>query len=616
MNPIKPLLPSQMPESEWYRRRLLVSAWIVLPVFAALFFRLFFLQIIEGENYRLLSENNCIRLQKIDSPRGLIYDRNGTLLVDNRPSYDVGLVLKDARPLEPALQNLSLYLGIAEADIDAVIERKKQYAALRPITVKENISRDVLAFLEANRYDIPGMVIDVRLKRHYVFPGIAAHVLGYLGEISAGEMAMERFMSYRRGDTIGKYGIERSYEDVLKGSRGGRQIVVDAKGRLSTVLDTIPSIPGANLFLTLDIALQRKAESLLKGWAGAACVIETHTGKVLAMASSPGFNPNDFIDGIRRDQWDQLTKNAGRPLENKAIQAEYPPASTYKIITAIAGLEEGVIDERTVFQCPGYLKFGDREYRCWRKGGHGSVHVVRAIAESCDVFFYQTGLRLGVDRLAAYAKAFGFGSPTGIRLDGEASGLIPTAAWKKRKTGTSWQQGETFSVAIGQGYNLVTPLQNAVMMAAIANGGYLMTPVLVERIENPDGDVIEEGKPVVRGRISLSSKTLSLVQKGLWEVVNGPSGTARNARIPDIAIAGKTGTAQVFSRKTSGPDEGQRAMHLRSHAWFVAYAPFDAPKIAVSVIVEHGEHGSSAAAPIASELIRAYFQGGEDRNDE
>ncbi|MEW6258776.1 MAG: penicillin-binding protein 2 [Thermodesulfobacteriota bacterium] len=614
MNPVKPLLTSQMPEAEWYRRRLLVSVCIVLPVFAALFFRLFYLQIIEGENYRLLSENNCIRLQKIDSPRGLIYDRNGTLLVDNRPSYDVGLVLKDAKPLEPALQNLAYFLGIPEADIDAVIERKKQYAAFRPITVKENISRDVLAFIEANRYDIPGMVIDVRLKRYYVFPGIAAHVLGYLGEISSGEMAMERFMAYRRGDTIGKYGVERSYEDMLNGRRGGRQIIVDAKGRLSTVLDTIPSVPGANLFLTIDLDLQRKAESLLKGWAGAACVIETHTGKVLAMASSPGFNPNDFIDGMRRDQWEQLTKNTFRPLENKAIQAEYPPASTYKIITAIAGLEEGVIDERTVFQCPGYLKFGDREYRCWRKGGHGTVNVVRAIAESCDVFFYQTGLRLGVDRLASYAKAFGLGTPTGLRLDGEASGLIPTAAWKKRKTGTSWQQGETLSVAIGQGYNLVTPLQNAVMMAAIANGGYLMTPVLVERIENPDGDVIEEGKPHVRGRISLSAKTLSLVQKGLWEVVNGASGTARNARIADTVIAGKTGTAQVFSRKTSGPDEERRAMHLRSHAWFVAYAPFESPKIAVSVIVEHGEHGSSAAAPIASELIRAYFNRPEDRD--
>jgi penicillin-binding protein 2 len=603
----KRLLSSQSPDFDWYRKRLFVSACIVLPVFAALFFRLLYLQIIEGDYYKQLSETNCIRIQNFDSPRGLIFDRNGVLLVDNQPSYDAGLVLKDAKPLGQALQHLASYLDLSEDEIETTIERKKSLAAMKPITIKENISRNLLGFLEANRYDIPGLVIDVRLKRRYVFADTTAHILGYLGEVSSAELAGERFMSYRRGDIVGKYGIERSYEDILKGVRGGRQIVVDARGRLSTVLDTIASVPGSNLFLSIDVALQQKAESLLRGTVGAVVAIEPFSGKVLAMASSPSFDPNHFIDGMSKEQWEQLSKNRQRPLENKAIQAEYPPASTYKIVTAIAGLEEGVIDEKTTFNCPGYLKFGDRDYRCWRKGGHGTVNVIRALAESCDVFFYQTGLRLGVDRLASYAKAFGLGAPSGIHLDGEAPGLIPTSAWKKKKTGVPWQMGETLSIAIGQGYNLVTPLQNALVISAIANGGYLMTPFLVERIESPEGDILEETQSAVKGKMAISAKTLGLVQKGLWEAVNGPSGTAKLARLETIGVAGKTGTAQVFSRKSSGSDEERRALHLRSHAWFVAYAPFSSPKIAVSVIVEHGEHGASAAAPIAAEMIKTYL---------
>jgi penicillin-binding protein 2 len=296
-------------------------------------------------------------------------------------------------------------------------------------------------------------------------------------------------------------------------------------------------------------------------------------------------------------------------MENKAIQGEYPPGSTYKIITAIAGLVEGVIDENTEIFCPGYHRFGNRVYRCWKRGGHGRVKIVKAIAESCDVYFYQVGELLGVDRLAWYAKAAGLGSPTGIRLDKEARGLIPTAAWKKKRTGVVWQKGETLSVAIGQGYNLATPLQMASMTAAIANGGTRYKPIILDSIETADGRLIYQNQPQVAGKIPLTERALELVRQGMWEVVNSDHGTARGSRLVDIDFSGKTGTSQVISRKKDDTrPEDERPAHLRAHAWFVAYAPSDAPQIAIAVLVEHGEHGSGAAAPIAREMIKAYLR--------
>jgi penicillin-binding protein 2 len=294
-------------------------------------------------------------------------------------------------------------------------------------------------------------------------------------------------------------------------------------------------------------------------------------------------------------------------MENKAIQATYPPASTYKIVTAMAGLQEGEIDGRSQFFCPGQLRYGNRAYRCWKRGGHGHLNVVEAISQSCDVFFYQVGIKLGVDRLARYARSCGFGSPTDVGLDHEEAGLIPTAAWKKGRFGIPWQGGETLSVAIGQGYNLVTPIQMAMMIAAVGNGGTLYQPRLVHAVESAEGRVIEQPEPVVKGRIAVGARNLDLIQEGLWRVVQGDRGTARGIRLEGIDISGKTGTAQVFSRKGETDGKGDVADHLRDHAWFVAYAPSEAPGIAVAVIIEHGEHGSSAAAPVARAVIQAWL---------
>ena len=602
-------------DSDWFRQRLTGVILCVVAVFVVLIARLFYLQVIEGEEFRRLSENNCIRLQSIEPPRGLIYDRNGILVVDNRPSFDLSIVLKDARPIEQTIEKLSRYINIPASKLMSKIKRNKGISFYKPVMLKQDIGRDTLAAIEAHKFDLPGVEVNVRPRRHYINKRCAAHLIGYLSEINSNELKSGKYPGRRVGDFIGKFGVERAYENFFSGKHGGRQVEVNATGQVVRILKTVDAQAGHNIFLTIDQPLQQKAEELLEGVAGAVAAMDPTTGDILAMASSPSFDQNAFVRGMSHEEWDSLASNPFRPMENKAVQGEYPPASTYKIITAIAGLEEGVIDENTTFYCPGYYKYGDRKFRCWKKRGHGSVNIIKALAESCDVFFYQVGLKLGVDRLAWYAKACGLGSPTGINLDHEAPGLIPTAAWKKRRTGIAWQKGETLSVAIGQSYNLVTPIQMLVLISAVANDGTIYTPSILKKIETAEGKIIHDvnnpsGNGKFAGRLPASRQTLKLVKKGLWEVVNKRCGTARIAHIDGIDISGKTGTAQLVSRKANDNTyEEDRASHLKAHAWFVAYAPSDDPEIAVAVIVEHGEHGSSAAAPIARELIRTYLGG-------
>jgi len=595
-------------DAEWYKSRLARIGLLVVAAFLVLFFRLLYLQVIEGPEYHRLSENNCIRLQPIVPSRGLIFDRNGEVLVDNRPSYDVSVVIRDAKPLDRTLDNLAYYLQVSAFELKEKIDKAKGHPTYRPLPLKVDIGRDALAMVEAHRYELPGIQMDVKSRREYLQKQSAAHLIGYLGEISAEELKCAEYAACRQGDLIGKFGVEKSLESYLQGRRGGRQVEVDARGQVVRVLRTVDAEPGHNVYLSLDHRLQERAEALMAHMVGAAVVMDAVNGQVLAMANSPSFDQNIFITGLSRQQWQALSNNPVRPLENKAIQAEYPPASTYKIITALAGLEEKVIDENTTFFCPGGFQFGDRFYRCWKKGGHGTVNVVGALEESCDVFFYQTGLRLGVDRIAHYAKVLGLGTPTGIALDHEAKGLIPTSDWKKRRFGSSWHKGETLSIAIGQGYNLATPLQMAVATAAVGNGGRVLKPELIQRIESAGGRTVLESQTVVRQQLQVRPEVLEAVRKGLWRVVNGSKGTAGRSRIEGLAYSGKTGTAQVFGRRPAGNGRKESAVEeLKSHAWFVAYAPAEKPRIAVAVIVEHGEHGSTAAAPVAAELIRAYF---------
>jgi penicillin-binding protein 2 len=597
-------------DSEWFNQRLSVALTIVVACFVVLIARLFFLQVIEGDELRRQSEINSIRLKSVDAPRGLIYDTNHRLLADNRPAYDLSVIVKDARPLERTIAKLSHYSGIDETELWERLEEAKGTRAYKPVVLKSDIGREALAAVEANRWDLPGIVVSVSPRRDYVFSPSAAHILGYMGEITVAELKDERFKGCKSGDFVGKYGIERAREHWLRGQRGGQQVEVNATGQVVRVLNTVDAIPGNNVILTIDQTLQQRAEELLAHQAGAVVAVDPRNGEVLAMASTPSFDQNAFITGLSHDAWNALISDPQRPLSNKAIQAEYPPASTYKIIAAAAGLEEGVIDLNTSIFCPGSIRFGNRTYRCWKRWGHGEVDIFKSLRESCDVFYYKVGQELGVDRLAWYARAFGLGEPTGVDLGHEEGGLIPTAAWKKRRMGVSWQAGETLSVVIGQGFNLATPLQMALVAAAVGNGGTRYRPQLVKTIRTADGKTVYESEPEVVGRLPVSEENLRIVREGLFEVVNRRHGTAWASRLDQVVMCGKTGTAQVIGRKEDAAKGEDEYGPIKDHAWFVAYAPQENPRIAVAVLIEHGEHGSSAAAPVAAEMIRFHLIGG------
>jgi penicillin-binding protein 2 len=602
-------------DSDWFSKRLSAVLTVVIAAFLVLIARLLFLQVIEGSELRRLSEINSIRLKSVDAPRGLIHDTHNRLMADNRPSYDLSIIVKDANPLERTIEKLSQYVGIDEDQLWLSLEKAKGTRAYKPVLLKPDIGREALAAIEVNRWDLPGILVNVSPRRDYIFSPSSAHLLGYMGEISVEELKKKIYSDCKSGDFIGKYGIERVRENWLRGKRGGQQVEVNATGQVVRVLNTVDATPGQNVVLSIDQSLQLTAEQLLGDRAGAAVAVDPSNGQILAMASSPSFDQNAFISGMSHDTWNALISDPLHPLENKAIQAEYPPASTYKVVVAAAGLEEGIIDANTSIFCPGFLRFGNRSYRCWKKWGHGDVDVLKALSESCDVYFYKLGLELGVDRLAWYARAFGLGESTGVDLDHEADGLIPTAQWKKKRTGVSWQKGETLSIAIGQGFNLVTPLQMAMVAATVGNGGVRYRPTIVKTIRTADGQTIYESVPEIMGRLPISEENLRLVKEGLFKAVNDRHGTAWRSRLEGMAMSGKTGTAQVAGRRVDSANEDDEWGEIKDHAWFVAYAPREDPKIAVAVMVEHGEHGSSAAAPVAAEMIRYYLSGGQPKGD-
>ena len=597
------------PDREWIKQRLIGASICILLLFSLLFLRLIYLQIIKGEEFRLLSEKNAVRLQSIKPSRGLIFDKNKKLLVDNRPSFNLKIVREDAGDVEKVVKKIADLINISFQELMENVVKAGKGAFYKPVTLKNYISRDQLAVLEAHKFDLPGIQIDIEPTRYYIYKKTAAHLLGYLGEINYDELKSGNFLNVRSGDSIGKYGIEKSFQKYLQGKRGGRQVEVDANGRIIKILRTIEPVAGFDLNLTLDLDLQQAAEKMLENKAGAVVAIDPDNGDILAMASAPSFDQNDFIGGISSKKWASLISHPGKPMTNKAIQAEYPPASTYKIITSLAALEEKHIDISTEVFCPGFLKYGNRKYRCWKKYGHGKMNITDGLTQSCDVFYYQAGIKTGVDALAQYAKGCGLGAKTGIMLGNERKGLIPTSAWKKRRYNEPWQSGETLSIAIGQGFNLVTPLQMAVFMAAVGNGGTLYRPRIVKTIETGSGKIIKKIDPQINGGLPASRENLDIVRNALFKVVQGARGTARQIRLKNVDIAGKTGTAQVFSIKDGVAIKSEELEYaLRDHAWFICYAPAKKPVIAISVIIEHGEHGSSSAAPVAGALIEQYMK--------
>lgn len=583
---------------------------VVLTAFSILFLRLWFLQVFKGEEFKELSENNRIRLVRTMAPRGVIFDNQGRVLVENRPSFDLSIVPEDVRDWERLKGFIPRLVDVKGEDIEVRLKLAKGRPPYQPIRIKEDLTWEEVVRVETFKIDIPGVQLTVEPRRSYLYGDSLSHIIGYLGEIGESELKTFKRVSHRPGDYIGKYGIERGWEDYLKGTTGGRQIEVDAFGREIKTLKRINPLPGHNLYLTIDLDIQQVASSLMKDKVGAVVALDPRDGRVLALLSHPSFDPNLFATGISREEWMKLITNPFHPLENKAIQGLYPPASTFKPITAAAALEEGIITPRTRIYSGPTFRFGDREFRDWKEGGHGVIDVHRAIVESSDTFFYQVGIKVGIDRLAHYAKGFGLGKKTGIGLTHEKPGVVPSSRWKRETYGIQWYEGETVSTAIGQGYILVTPLQMANAYAAIANGGRLFLPQVVDKIETLDGGTIWRSRPQEIGRLPLSQDTIEILKKALSGVVNEEGGTGRVLQIEGIKVAGKTGTAQVVRLKEGALRRKPHELPYeeRDHAWFVGFAPVEEPRIAVAVLVEHGGFGASAAAPIAREIIKAYLK--------
>lgn len=573
--------------------RLSLSIYAVTVIFIVLTLRLWNLQIMNGSMYRQMAENNRLRVIKEPAPRGIIYDRHNIPLVKNIPSFDISVAGDDLLEDDDAISSLGLLIGVPPGEVKKKISGGAR-TPLEPVKLKRGVSFSELAIVEARKVDFPGLQVDVVVNREYIYDSFASHVIGYLGRLTQEQSMAQEYQDVPRSAFIGQMGIEKIYDQRLRGIAGERFIEVDAAGRMIKSAGRREAVKGGDITLTIDKNLQDEAEKSLRGLTGAVVVLDVYTGEILTLVSTPSFDPNLFARGIGYREWRNLSKNPMHPMLNRAIQSQYPPGSTFKIITALAALEEGVITSKTTFPCNGYINFG-RKFRCWKLEGHGRVDIRRAIAESCDVFFYEVGKRMDIDRIATYAKAFGMGIQSGIDLEGEREGIVPSKEWKRIFRKEKWYKGETLNTVIGQGYLTATPLQVARLMAAVVNGGRLIIPHLVKDRINRDQSV---------QIIDLKEENVSLIRRSLKDVVYDDEGTGRLARSEVVEIGGKTGTTQVIGKSALMNDVPRR---YRDHAWFVSYAPADNPEITVAIFIEHGGHGSNAAAPLAKRIIEAYY---------
>ncbi len=600
-------------ETPGLRRRFIISSLIVVCVFFVLALRLWYLQVLGVDHYRDLSERNRIRHVAIQAPRGSVFDRHGTLLVDNRPAFTVSALRQEVDDRKQLFHSLS---GLLEVDEEQLEERWQAGQGLpryRPLPLLEDVGRQAMEKVQENSVDLPGILVEVKPFRAYPYGEMAAHLFGYLGEVTESELIQPEFSGYRSGEMVGKTALERMFEGRLRGTAGQKRIEVNVRGRELRQLTTRSPLPGQRLYLTIDAALQQAAETALVDKAGAVVALDVRNGEILAFVSRPTFDPALFARGVSSDEWRELIDNPQHPMTNKVLRGQYPPGSTFKMVVALAALEAGTVTPSTKFDCAGSFKLGNSyEYRCWKKRGHGVVDLHKAIKESCDVWFYRAGLETGIDRIASAAQRLGLGQPTGFPFGGESSGLIPSRAWKKKRFGTSWYDGETVISSIGQGFVLTTPLQLASMTAALANGGTVWKPQIVQKIVDLEGETDWLLTPEKRTETAWSAESLKAVRDAMESVVNDVGGTAWRSRLKKVRFAGKTGTAQVVRRKSDEEEEQAEddeviPYQYRDHALFVSYAPADNPQIAVAVVVEHGGHGSSAAAPVARAVYDAYF---------
>ncbi len=558
-----------------------------------------YVQIAEGANYRTMADNNRLRKLSTQASRGLILDRFQRPLVENVPSYSL-FIDRSRSAGDEGLRFAARVLSTPIEELEELLASHRRTPKFQPIRLGSQLSLTQVARISALNLEYPELEISVEHLRLYRHAGQTAHLLGYLGEISEQELDAWGG-TYRRGDQVGKKGIEALYESTLRGQRGEQIVVVESRGQVVEELEQVQARPGNDLTLTIDLELQQTAAQQLEGRVGSIVALDPRNGDILAMASSPAFDSNLFARRLRHEEWQQLVSDPNHPLQNRSIQNTYPPGSIFKIVMALAGLDTGKItaQEPRVF-CPGYSTIYKNRYRCWRAGGHGWVNLETSLRYSCNVFYHALGQELDIDQIAHYARMFGLGQKTGVDLDGEKAGLVPGSQWSLKARGTPWYAGETISVATGQGPILVTPLQIAVMMAATANQGYLVSPHLTL------GEHRLEAGPTPPQRLPLQAEHLKLVREALWSTVNHPEGTGRAVRIEGLDVAGKTGTAQVVAQAVRTGND-QLAPEHRDHAWFASYAPAEDPRLVVVVFVEHGGGGSSAAAPLAKAMYEKFF---------
>ena len=580
-----------------------ILALVVFLVFAALVSRLGYLQVQQGKYYQKLAEGNRIRLIPIMAPRGNFYDRNGIAMVSNRPAFIVSLVTMGAPISDEIVSKLATILAMNDSEIQTKIQQHS--GPFEPIRIKSDIGPDIVAKIEEKRSELPGVVIEIQPIRNYVNNELAAHVFGYVSEINDTEKKKKKVKGYKQGDIIGKFGLENVYDKDLRGIDGGRQVEVDVTGKPVQDMGRKEPVPGNNLSLTLDFRIQKAAEQAIdeqlqylqlkteftNAKAAAAVVMNPHTGEILAMVSKPAFNPNLFAGGISTRDWKALSENPFHPMDNKVISGEYPPGSTFKIVTGAAALdlgkvtpEEKILDTGKHWLIPKGNAMGE---------ALGWINFREALSMSDNVYFYEMGNRLGIDNLEKFARAFGLGTYTGINLPGESDGLVANRRYKERVYGEDWYLSETFDAAIGQGFQLATPLQMAVVMGEIANGGKRYRPYLVSKMISPDGKTVTNFSPEEVGQVTIAPATLQLIREALREVAHDGGTASGTFRDFPVSIAGKTGTAENS--------------HGHDHSWFVAYAPYEDPRIVISVIVEQGGFGTSSAVPIARKILEAAF---------
>jgi penicillin-binding protein 2 len=563
-----------------------------------LLLRLWYLQILEGDRYFTLSTNNRLRVRIVEAPRGFILDRRGEVMVENRPTFDLYATPEDVKNPKEVAATLAGILKTPAEDIEARLAEGRPRS--QPLLLRKDLDEAMMVAVEERRLDLPGINMRIRPIRAYPVAGMAANLLGYVSEINQAQLQREEYEDFRPGESLGQSGVERRFDAFIRGVDGGEQLEVDARGRALRVVSRNDPRSGSNVFLTIDRKIQEAAERAMAGKKGSVVAMNPTTGEILAMVSRPSFDPNMFAQRISGEDWQRIATDSSHPLQNRAFQAQYPPGSIFKLIVAIAGLENGALTPETKFSDPGYFVLGNHRFDDWKKGGHGTLDLRGAIVNSCNVYFYQAGLRVGIDEIVRVSRAFGLGETPGLGLGDEARGSLPNPHLKGRGQ-PPWTAGNTVVSSIGQGLVVTSPMQLLTMVSAIANGGTIYRPWVVKKIVSLSGDVVEEYEPEAIRQIDVKPETLAFVRRAMLGVVD--EGTGQRSKVPGVPIGGKTGTAQVVKK-----GEERRQADFKDHAWFASFAPVDNPQIAVVVLVENGGFGGLVAAPVAKAVYEAAFR--------